>query len=901
MESAPSGWEAYDASLWGAFLESVAQQDLSVSDLEVLSPSDLDAAADEFLTPLSIPALRKGQLKTALRQWASQRGFIEILPVEGEGSKVMVFLDKPLGAGGQADVFAGEMSREAVAVKRVSTTALAAKEEAALRKMSDCPQVVKLHHVVKHRGYTWLVLEAMPQGSVAEYLAKHGAMTEDRVAEVVLDVLRALCHAQELAVVHRDIKPENILLAPHGAKLADFGFARHQQSMTSQSGLKGTPMYMSAAALRGEFSHAGDVHALAVCVLVMLKGDHQVYDPSVAFPYEPHYALIAHIQGGNLPSLLPLMSTEAACFVKRCFTAADKNSFAVKKLLEDPWVSDRKPLLQLIPREICAPPEICPPRQTPRDGLQALTVLRLSPVREESQQDVDVLRNRVRSFLLRGFGLHAKTADTLLEQLVNLGLISKKTLAIKDCTDEELAAIERTGDNLACLLALRKAAACGYEIRSQKGVEAWHRLTDLCFQAYLKRAVLPHRIQAKELGRKRREIHEAKLEEQRRKQQREQEQRFVLDSQDRAQRLLHQYAAELPFEQRARRFLRGSDFDFMMSVLRRHPNASSKIGRGVREIYVARLIQLQKEAPQLQEQGLHFRKFDKVTTSLLSFVSETWMRMCFASWHTEVKTRLRVCLVLQKAQGVAVARAALSAWHTTAVAERCEAAAALLTEVAIDRKAAPATPQSTGGCDSRDTSTIGTAPLSGVLRTRDAEVIPETVDATSRASTQPLEALVPKVSANGGHLRGDSTPPPPPPPQRGPGTFLNSEVMAKETPTVEVAVPVLPIARPGGVQWRAAVWPVPSSQRSGSLGPKTGHPGPGACSTGGDTSTIGTTPLSGVAVNHTAALHPGQPKVIRDPTEVLPKETVNGGHLRGGVLLPCGQAKVPGGVNGSIH
>ena len=76
----------------------------------------------------------------------------------------MVFLDKPVGAGGQADVFLGDMSGEAVAVKRVSTTALAAKEEAALRQMSDCPQVVTLHHVVKHRGYTWLVLEAMPQG-----------------------------------------------------------------------------------------------------------------------------------------------------------------------------------------------------------------------------------------------------------------------------------------------------------------------------------------------------------------------------------------------------------------------------------------------------------------------------------------------------------------------------------------------------------------------------------------------------------------------------------------------------------------------------------------------------------------------------------------------------------------
>ena len=35
---------------------------------------------------------------------------------------------------------------------------------------------------------------------MAEYLAKHGAMTEDQVAEVVLDVLRALCRAQEMGL-----------------------------------------------------------------------------------------------------------------------------------------------------------------------------------------------------------------------------------------------------------------------------------------------------------------------------------------------------------------------------------------------------------------------------------------------------------------------------------------------------------------------------------------------------------------------------------------------------------------------------------------------------------------------------------------------------------------------------
>jgi serine/threonine protein kinase len=89
------------------------------------------------------------------------------------------------------------------------------------------------------------------------------------------DVLRALAHAHEKAIIHRDIKPANILIAADGtSKLADFGIARPiDSSMTGAGALIGTPTYMPPEQVLGkQLTTRADLFSLGVVMYEALAG-----------------------------------------------------------------------------------------------------------------------------------------------------------------------------------------------------------------------------------------------------------------------------------------------------------------------------------------------------------------------------------------------------------------------------------------------------------------------------------------------------------------------------------------------------------------------------------------------------------------------------------------------------
>lgn len=153
------------------------------------------------------------------------------------------------------------------------------------------PNLVTLHDMGDDLGHgVYLVFEYVPGRTLRDAVERDGPLPIAQVARLSRELGSALDAAHEAGVLHRDIKPENIMLAPHGAKIADFGIARIPDStLTRTGGLVGTPAYCAPEALSlGTFSPASDQFSLAATIYEAIHGER-------AFPGEDALSVAARI------------------------------------------------------------------------------------------------------------------------------------------------------------------------------------------------------------------------------------------------------------------------------------------------------------------------------------------------------------------------------------------------------------------------------------------------------------------------------------------------------------------------------------------------------------------------------------------------------------------------------
>ena len=134
----------------------------------------------------------------------------------------------------------------------------------------------------------FLVMELLRGESLASRIERDGAMTAERVAFVIAQVLSALVAAHRAGVVHRDIKPDNIFLlaeaaVPDTVKVLDFGIAKltdaatvgpAQQKLTSTNAMLGTPAFMAPEQARGltDVDARADIYAIGATMYQALTG-----------------------------------------------------------------------------------------------------------------------------------------------------------------------------------------------------------------------------------------------------------------------------------------------------------------------------------------------------------------------------------------------------------------------------------------------------------------------------------------------------------------------------------------------------------------------------------------------------------------------------------------------------
>ena len=177
-------------------------------------------------------------------------------------------IDARLAGGGMGTVYraSGPVGIQ-VAIKFLSP-ALAQNNEVVARFAREIAMLARLDHaaIVRVRahgaadGIPWFAMDLVEGTDLRARLAR-GPLPPPETAAIFARLLAALAFAHDAGVVHRDLKPANLLLAPDGARLADFGVARWDAEiltgsdaltrLTETAAVIGTLPYMSPEQRRG--------------------------------------------------------------------------------------------------------------------------------------------------------------------------------------------------------------------------------------------------------------------------------------------------------------------------------------------------------------------------------------------------------------------------------------------------------------------------------------------------------------------------------------------------------------------------------------------------------------------------------------------------------------------------
>ena len=150
------------------------------------------------------------------------------------------------------------------------------REARAAAAVSSHPNVVTIYDVGEHDGKTFMVMELLKGGTVADKLRAGDRISPRTAMRWLRDAASALDAAHAADVVHRDVKPANMLLDDAGRlAIADFGIARLalEDQLTATGTVLGTAAYISPEQAVGDSATAAsDRYALAVVAYELLTG-----------------------------------------------------------------------------------------------------------------------------------------------------------------------------------------------------------------------------------------------------------------------------------------------------------------------------------------------------------------------------------------------------------------------------------------------------------------------------------------------------------------------------------------------------------------------------------------------------------------------------------------------------
>jgi len=137
-------------------------------------------------------------------------------------------------------------------------------------KLCKHQNVVKLLDHFENEEYIFLVMEYIKGGNLNNFLFNHHAkLTEEILANYMMQIANALTYLHKYGIMHRDIKPDNLMLSEDykSIKIMDFGLSKIIGPQERVSDGFGTLAFVAPEVLvRKPYNQKVDIWSLGVII-----------------------------------------------------------------------------------------------------------------------------------------------------------------------------------------------------------------------------------------------------------------------------------------------------------------------------------------------------------------------------------------------------------------------------------------------------------------------------------------------------------------------------------------------------------------------------------------------------------------------------------------------------------
>ncbi len=252
--------------IWGRY--AISKQRLSRTQLNICIEEQVKSKEKGVMKSLAEISIEKRFLdKETVRQMLAMEDLIpgySIKKIIGTGGLGVVYLaySQAMKKEVAIKILNPEFTDNAVVLNRFL-------REVEISKKLDHPHIIKGYDSGRMEDLYYLVLEYIDGQSLASFVSgSPQGMKEEKILEVALATMEALCYAWNHGLTHRDIKPENIMFNKSGEiKIGDFGLAKLAEAntaLTISGTIVGTPYYISPEQVKGSINvdYRSDIYSL---------------------------------------------------------------------------------------------------------------------------------------------------------------------------------------------------------------------------------------------------------------------------------------------------------------------------------------------------------------------------------------------------------------------------------------------------------------------------------------------------------------------------------------------------------------------------------------------------------------------------------------------------------------